>query len=873
MKRATRVVSGPLALKVQRLRAARQGAVGLEVLSLEHLASRLAGGFRRPAAAADLDLAIRDALSRGGFSDIQQIVDLPGTLRAVQQTLNTAWRSDVVLSPEAGGRLADLARLDARVRSGLPTGVLVPPDLRAAALARVAHAPALFGTIELSDVVDVDPVWRPLVKALCEVMSVSWLAAGPANRSWFPGRIEDPSASRAATPVAEVCADPHAEAVEALRWARELMAAGVPAAEIGIAALNPAQWDEHMLVLARAAELPVHFTHGVSALESWDGQACAALADVLLRGLSQTRVRRLLDHSSPGRKDLPTDWSLGLKRAAGLFTVAQWATALTVARERRSSGEAAEIVLLPRLMLLAEGPGAADAAADAFLHPEAKKLWDEALRGAPVEALDLALPRLRIPDPRSPGEAVSWGPAWHLAAAPRPHVRLLGLTAKAWPRGVTEDPLLPDHVLPRTALEAVPRPEQDMRVFGAIATGATATFVVSRSRRSAEGAILAPSRLFPTTSIRTLARVRTPPHAFSEADRLLARPEEARQAPELSLARACWTAWWETADHTVHDGRVPPGDPVVAAALAREQSATSARRLLRDPLGFVWRYALKWWPAETYTELLALDRPSFGELIHELLRAAVDGLEPHPGLNRATHTEIEAALRTAGEEILELWPGVRPVPPPLLWRRTVDEAIRLALGGLVLDENLQPGTRSWAEVPFGREDTGGSPWTRRSEVRLGGLSFGGWIDRLDLRGDGAAARVTDYKSGAAPRNMDRLTINGGAELQRVIYAAAVRQGFPDVRQVVSRMVYLRDGPAHHGLSGDRLDDALATTERFIAAAAALVAAGYAPSGPDAEDRFNEMRLALPAELELYRWRKAAARTAAEGELPTFRAYL
>ena len=165
-----------------------------------------------------------------------------------------------------------------------------------------------------------------------------------------------------------VCANPHAEVVEALRWARALMASGVPAAEIGIAALSPDVWDKSMLVLSRTAGLPVHFTHGVAALESADGQACAALADVLLRGLSQVRVRRLLRRSPVARANLPGDWSRGLHRSAGLFTLTQWTTALEAGAAWRESGEAAEQALLPKLAQLAEGVAAADAAGEALLH-------------------------------------------------------------------------------------------------------------------------------------------------------------------------------------------------------------------------------------------------------------------------------------------------------------------------------------------------------------------------------------------------------------------------------------------------------------------------------------------------------------------------
>ncbi|PAP98621.1 hypothetical protein CIT25_29430 [Mesorhizobium mediterraneum] len=43
------VVDGPLAMRIQRLNAAREGATGRQILTLPLLAARLAGGFIGPA--------------------------------------------------------------------------------------------------------------------------------------------------------------------------------------------------------------------------------------------------------------------------------------------------------------------------------------------------------------------------------------------------------------------------------------------------------------------------------------------------------------------------------------------------------------------------------------------------------------------------------------------------------------------------------------------------------------------------------------------------------------------------------------------------------------------------------------------------------
>ena len=66
--------------------------------------------------------------------------------------------------------------------------------------------------------------------------------------------------------------------------------------------------------------------------------------------------------------------------------------------------------------------------------------------------------------------------------------------------------------------------------------------------------------------------------------------------------------------------------------------------MLRDPLAFVWRYALGWRVVPDDDQPLTLDARAYGELVHELLKRTVDALEPVPGYARASRQEIEAAL-------------------------------------------------------------------------------------------------------------------------------------------------------------------------------------------------------------------------------------
>jgi hypothetical protein len=67
MIRTTLVVDGPLALRMQRLAAARELAIGREIMTLPLMAARLAGGFAAAAGSDVLYPAIQAALAGAAF--------------------------------------------------------------------------------------------------------------------------------------------------------------------------------------------------------------------------------------------------------------------------------------------------------------------------------------------------------------------------------------------------------------------------------------------------------------------------------------------------------------------------------------------------------------------------------------------------------------------------------------------------------------------------------------------------------------------------------------------------------------------------------------------------------------------------------------
>jgi hypothetical protein len=861
--RSTFIVDGPLALRSQRLAAAREGAIGRDILTFPLLAARLAGGFSAPVGTDVLFPAIQNALADGEFREVASVAGLPGMPRAVLQSLDAIWRANIDLSshPTDICRLADLHLIEARIRQGLPTARMLPRDLCSAAMGRASLAKVILGPVTLVGIVSVDPIWRSLVNELARFTEMVWDMPCQSDHAWFRGTVR-PRAPFSPQISAEVSADPKSEVVEALRWVRELLSSDrAKPEEIAIAATSTQDWDDHVLAYADNAGLPVHFPHGVPALSRPEGQACAALADVLTNGLSQERVWRLIRRlpNRPFLNTLPGDWFAAIPRSAGLRALDHWQQALSAARVHRATRDVAEHVLLPILELLAQGPAAGCEVGRRLFSGASLAMWDEALRSAPPHAIGLSLLTLKVADGRDPTNSVVWCPASHLAASPRPFTRLLGLTSRSWPRSENDDPLIPHHILSRRTLRPVTTAERDRQNFEVIRAGTRSVLVLSRSERSAKGSILSPSALWPANQI-VRKRDRIPEHAFSEPDRLLARPQDAGQLQHVRQTQLCWRNWHREATHTAHDGLVTANHPAIAAALARTQSTTTLQRLLRDPLGFVWRHALGWRSVRLEPEPLQLDPFTFGELVHELISSAITTLEPIPGFARASEVEIAEAIERASASVVSSWPLQRSVPPPILWQHTVREAARRTSKGLGSDDLTRADTRSWSEVPFGqdRADLNVWPWDATVAIPISeaGLTYGGRIDRIDIRASGDGAQITDYKSVKPPPKNQRIALGQGRELQRVLYAMAVHKLLPDVRTMAARLIYLADDPVTFELRGDELDRAIVDATAYLVSAVKILSNGRLAPRWEKDTHYDDMRLALPADRESYLRRKA-----------------
>lgn len=163
-----------------------------------------------------------------------------------------------------------------------------------------------------------------------------------------------------------------------------------------------------------------------------------------------------------------------------------------------------------------------------------------------------------------------------------------------------------------------------------------------------------------------------------------------------------------------------------------------------------------------------------------------------------------------------------------------------------------PEQRSWTEVGFGAgagEARNDLPWDPVRAVEIpgaDGVSIRGYIDRLDLSARGDRARVIDYKSGRLNSKMSDVAVDGGRELQRCLYAFAVKTLLRGSVAIEAALLYpsAEDGEQALFPLSD-VDGALASLAKAIAESRAAIEEGNALPGIDAGDDYNDLAFAFP----------------------------
>jgi len=854
MKR-TVIVHGLLAMRGTRLAVARRRETGTQVLAIEHVASRLAGGFIGIADLVTLRETVSAVLANVDLGELEPIKSLPGFPRAAAASLMKLWMSGIRREalPDHP-RIQSILALDEAVRERLPATARPHDEVIRIALDHLHHAPKVIGPVTVEGMTELHVVWRNLLIGLADHVPVTWNAGPRAVPEWLAGTKVRVETSAPSTPrlSAVSCATARHEALEAIRWARSLMAMGISAGDIAIATTATAEYDDQMVALASDAGLPIHFVHGLTAMHTAEGQAAAALADLLLRGLSQKRVRRLFSlirRDSEVLSALPDDWDAILPVDAALTTIKRWKQVF----DESHRGEEIGKIVLPVLEMIDRGVDEASEIGERLLSGRTLALWERALINGPPTALDQTLESLRVDDGADPFTSCVFMSAESLATQPRKYVRLMGLSSRAWPRGISEDALIPSHVISARDLDPLPLEQADRRDFTTILATTTNSVVLSWPRRDEEGRALGISTLVPENLARGakhLGRVRRASHAMSEADRLLARPDEFAMTAQARSADACWRDWHSN-DVTPHDGLVRPDHPRIRAALAQFHSTTSLKLLLRNPLGFVWQYALGFNAPDFDDEPLTIDSIQFGNLVHDVLRRTVESLAEEGNIPSMSEERIRRAVDFAAGDTGAHFQISQPVPAELIWRSTMQAVVDMAEVAMLHNLPSLPDQQSFAEVPFGgghiSRYRGNSPWDPDRPITIPGtdIKIRGYIDRMDISGDGTRARVTDYKSGRVPKDVEKFVIDGGQELQRCLYGFAVRALLGEDITIESGLLYPR-GKVYAPL--ENADEVLDRVATFVKEAADGLRAGRCLPGIDAKNT-SDLGFALPANAE------------------------
>ena len=150
------------------------------------------------------------------------------------------------------------------------------------------------------------------------------------------------------------------------------------------------------------------------------------------------------------------------------------------------------------------------------------------------------------------------------------------------------------------------------------------------------------------------------------------------------------------------------------------------------------------------------------------------------------------------------------------------------------------------------------PWDPTWEVVVPGTGFriNGYIDRLDVSLKGRRALVCDYKTGRVPDKS--IILDGGKELQRCLYAFAVKALLGDDISINASLLYLRDKVAFELKEPDAT---LVDIAGHLSAARVSFRSCGGLMGPDTGGAFDDLAFALPANSSgSYCKRKIAAST-------------
>ncbi len=357
-----------------------------------------------------------------------------------------------------------------------------------------------------------------------------------------------------------------------------------------------------------------------------------------------------------------------------------------------------------------------------------------------------------------------------------------------------------------------------------------------------------------------------------------------RGNPVLSRALDAEAARWGETRFTAYDGVILR--PNVLDALRKVHTAeggpVSASRIeeyAACPLAYFIGRVLGLEPLDEPEDAETIDAMRRGGIVHRILfetftALGARGLLPlAPGMMPDALAVLDEACGRCFDE--EEQQGVAGYP--LMWAITkerIREDLAAALTAEAADETVWRPSRF--EIRYGMpgggeaEDPASSDDPVVFEIQPGRqVSLKGRIDRIDLTGDGAAARVTDYKTGGMGRyRVDSL--QGGTTVQLPLYMIAAEKllsgSRPGIRSEEARFLSVdrKGGFKTVGFTAEALDRRREDLARVLTTFLNGVARGvfFAYPGPET-CRYCEFKLACGEGREARFARKRGDATAAD----------
>jgi CRISPR/Cas system-associated exonuclease Cas4 (RecB family) len=266
------------------------------------------------------------------------------------------------------------------------------------------------------------------------------------------------------------------------------------------------------------------------------------------------------------------------------------------------------------------------------------------------------------------------------------------------------------------------------------------------------------------------ATVRGQAHYLLRLNEALRRSVTARWARGRSL----WSQWDGITRVTGMTRPMLEGQRLTA----RPYSLSALQRFAACPYQFLLSAIYRLQPPTEIEPLQKLDPLTRGSIFHEAQAGFFRALK-REGRLPLLPDQVPAALSTLDEVLARIAGTYEEALAPAIERVWRDEIQDVSRDLHVWVRRLaQEGgwTPEYFEYAFGLPgDEGRDPASRDEPVLVGGrFLLRGSVDLIERRGDGAACRVTDHKTGRN-RTTWKTVIGGGAILQPVLYSLAVEQ--------------------------------------------------------------------------------------------------